>query len=364
MREKYTASELKKVPKKERTKLIAEHNLWVSYREIEKIKQAIKEGSLWELVERRARSHPYLVDSLNAVYEEWRYLERFEPRSRSRALFYTGSGTMKRPAVQRVMEWIWKVYRPPNDGPTVIFHVDEENKPYDRYIREEIQTLLPTYGMNLLLDTVFGPVPAEMSEVYPIAQSLFPNMGGDKENLAEFLDEKGIEDWMRWDEDITESLDESKGCTFDEMKVRTIADYQFFEGAGKLLSDGELEFVKNRKGRIRNVLLDGKHILSSRHYDGLFTLKEEGALILHKESEPPLMRITVDEDSAEYNRLGKNVFCKFVIEGWDIIRSGDEVLIVDGSDDLCAVARAFLNMEEIKIFEKGLAARTRNGFVQ
>ncbi len=359
--ESYTASELKELPKKEQTKLLAEHNLWISYREIEKIKQAIKDGSLWELVERRARSHPYLLDSLKAVYKEWSYLERFEPRSRSKALFYTGDGTLKRPSVKRIMEWIWKEYRPPNDGPTVIFDVDEGYKPYDRYIGEEIDELLPTYDVNLLLDTVFGPVPAEMSDVYPIAQSLVPHMEKDEERLVGYLEKKGIEDWMRWDGDIIESLNESKGCTFDELKVKTVSDYQFFKGAGRLLSQGELDFVKNRKGRIRNVLLDGDHILSSRHYDGLFTLKEEGAWILHNNSEPPVMRIIVDEDSEEYNRTGKNVFCKFVIDAWNDIRAGDEVLIVNENDELCALARAFLNREEIRIYEKGLAARTRTG---
>ena len=45
--------------KKERADKIACHNLWQTFTEMKKIKQAIKYGSLWEMIEQRATMHPY-----------------------------------------------------------------------------------------------------------------------------------------------------------------------------------------------------------------------------------------------------------------------------------------------------------------
>ncbi len=64
---KFTASELKKMEKKEVALQLAKHNLYVSFAEIKKIRSAIVEGNLWELVERRAGSNPYLLDALREL---------------------------------------------------------------------------------------------------------------------------------------------------------------------------------------------------------------------------------------------------------------------------------------------------------
>ncbi|MDL5503268.1 MAG: tRNA-guanine transglycosylase, partial [Candidatus Methanoperedens sp.] len=44
-----------------REELLARHNLYVTFEEIRVVKQAIQEGSLWELVENRCRAHPQLL---------------------------------------------------------------------------------------------------------------------------------------------------------------------------------------------------------------------------------------------------------------------------------------------------------------
>lgn len=49
--------------KDERYKLISQHNLYVSFSEMRRVRQAIYDGSLMELVEKRCRSHPTLLDA-------------------------------------------------------------------------------------------------------------------------------------------------------------------------------------------------------------------------------------------------------------------------------------------------------------
>ena len=63
----YKPSELLKMDKKEREKLLAKHNLYVSLAELRAIKNSIVQGKLWDLVESRARASPEL----------WEVFERF-----------------------------------------------------------------------------------------------------------------------------------------------------------------------------------------------------------------------------------------------------------------------------------------------
>ncbi len=358
----YTPEELRNVEKKKRSLLIAEHNLWVSFKEIERIKQAIKEGNLWELVEQRVRAHPDLLESMESIYDWNLLLDYFEPRSRQKALFYTGSTTMKRPVIKRIQNYLIEDYKFPEEGPIVILECDENKKPYHRFMEKQMD-LLDGEKVNLLVSTPFGPVPLELDEIYPIAQSVFPDYVESEIDLDKFLENKEFSEILWWKgEETIESLPNKKGMSFDEMKIHSVSDYQFCNGAGEVLTDGELSYVKNRKGRIRNVMLDGEHILSRRHYDGFFTLKKAGARLLKESFEPPFLRTVVTDDSAEYNCQGHNVFAKFVTDMWNDLREGDETIVVDKNDEIVATARTFLTKKEVEVYDTGLAARTREGF--
>ncbi len=83
-----------------REELLARHNLYVTFEEIREVKQAIKEGSLWELVEQRCRAHPQLLKGLKRAlhYSDW--IEQFQPLSGS-TFFYSGPESALRPEVVR-----------------------------------------------------------------------------------------------------------------------------------------------------------------------------------------------------------------------------------------------------------------------
>ncbi|MBS3781184.1 MAG: tRNA guanosine(15) transglycosylase TgtA [Candidatus Thermoplasmatota archaeon] len=358
----YDAEEIRESYKKNDIELLAEHNLWTCFREMNKIKQSIKEGSLWEMVERRVRSHPKLLETLKVLNQEYRFLERFEPRSRRRASLYTGQESIYRPTFKRIKRWILNDYIPPKKGPTVYFEPDQSKKPYSRFFREEID-MIEDYDANLLVSTQIGPVPFEMDEIYPIAQSVFPSHPANIFSLRHYKRKKKIDELIRWEGKSTlDILSKSKGPNFDEMKIKATADYQFGEGAGSALTDGTLKYVKNNKGRIKNVKLDQNHILSVRHYDGFFTLKKTGAEILLNHFSPPDLRIEVTEESAEFNRDGKSVFSKFVTHMSSDLRHGDEAIVVTENDELVATARVLLIKDEVKVFDRGLAAGVRVGF--
>jgi 7-cyano-7-deazaguanine tRNA-ribosyltransferase len=123
-----------------------------------------------------------------------------------------------------------------------------------------------------------------------------------------------------------------------------------------------MNLVKSKKtGRIRNVISEDSHVLSMRAADGMFTLKEEGARRLRLGFEPPTLRVVVTDESVPFNREGKNVFARFVLDCDEDIRPMDEVLVVDKNDSLIAIGRTLMNREEMLSFEMGVAVKVRQG---
>jgi len=362
---KYTASELKKMDKKNRILEIAKHNLYVSFAEIKKIRNAIANGNLWELVERRANSNPYLLEALRELRnkENKNFLEKFEPISKNKALFYTGSHTIHRPIIYRYHKRISNIFIPLFKD-TVVF--PDGGKPYSKFFNQQIKKILEKSNVNILIDSHLGPVPLELDEMYPIAQSVFPNVT-DKET-EEYLTnifEKYIKDMniICWKGQKTlKNLKKyvKKKINSDIQKISAVSEIQFGKGISKVLFNGEKKIVKSKKtGKIRNVYCNKKHILSMRANDGMFTLKIDGAKILHKSIKYPNLRVIVKDDAVPFIKEGKSVFAKFVKDCDSKLRPFDECIIVDEKDNLIAVGRCILNREEMLSFKYGMAVKIR-----
>ncbi|MFH0859962.1 MAG: tRNA guanosine(15) transglycosylase TgtA [Candidatus Altiarchaeota archaeon] len=91
--------ELKELDDERRVKAIAEHNLYVTFSEIKRIKQAIREGSLWELLLMRVRAHPRVFESLDTMLKHNRWLSTLDPITKDRAFYVTGPESRKRTEV-------------------------------------------------------------------------------------------------------------------------------------------------------------------------------------------------------------------------------------------------------------------------
>lgn len=363
--------EIRRMPDGKRTELIARHNLWVSKMELERVKRAILEGDLWELVERRCRSHPALVDALRALKKHQEFLELYEPLSRDHALFYTSAETLNRPAFLRYQKRLAERYVHPTTEVGITF--EEPEKPYSRTLRMAMDSILEISDAHFHVTSPFGPVPIELDEIYPISQSLFPQ---ERDQQTVERTNRLMEDLAHthsyklgamWDGEGTleflKMFSQGKGTfDIDMARVRAVADYQFGKGAADALMDGKVTLVKSKNvDRIRNVLVDGEHILSMRAEDGFYTLRPPGAKRLLKGLPAPRQRVVVQDDSIEFNRQGKNVFCSFVADADSEIRLQDEVLVVDKNDVLVAIGRAQLTRAEMLAFKKGIAVKVREG---
>jgi 7-cyano-7-deazaguanine tRNA-ribosyltransferase len=96
-------NELKAMEKKERQKIIAKHNLIASFAEIRRVKQAIHDGLLWELVESRLRTSPALMKVFEVIKKEIDWIGEFEPAYRYKTPLKTGKESDFRPVLSGVL---------------------------------------------------------------------------------------------------------------------------------------------------------------------------------------------------------------------------------------------------------------------
>ena len=149
----HTPEELRRMSEEDRTRLLAEHNLRVCFEEIRRVKQAIKENNLFELVECRIRSHPNLLFAWRQIRDYGRLLELYDPSSKH-SFLYSGIESCYRPAVSRHHERVLNVELPEKDE---IVISSDEGVPADFYLRP-----------------CFGVVPVEMLESYPAGHAEIP----------------------------------------------------------------------------------------------------------------------------------------------------------------------------------------------
>jgi 7-cyano-7-deazaguanine tRNA-ribosyltransferase len=364
---KYTSKELKRERKINRVLHIAKHNLYTSFSEIKKIKTAIRNGYLWELVERRAYSNPFLIEAMRELrkIDNKKWLEQFEIISKKKALFYTSNSTIHRPLIYRIQKRLKERYNFFSDKYILL---PDSEKPYSKYYNKEIlQVYSNKNDIQIIIESPFGPIPIELDEMYPFAQSIFPKKKDlhtkyiVKRFLKIFLEGKN-EVSLKNKEIFKEKIEKSEEIIqyFNIKKISSIADIQFGKNASKALFNGEIKLVKSRKtGKIRNIYCNDNHILSMRASDGLFTLKIDGAKKLHNYFKKPNLRVIIKNDVSSFIKDGKSVFAKFVLDCDSNLRPYDECIIVDENDRFLGVGRCLLNKIEMLSFNFGIAVKLR-----
>jgi 7-cyano-7-deazaguanine tRNA-ribosyltransferase len=323
------------------------------------------------MVEMRARAHPALLGALKALKNHKDYLERFEPASRKGAFFYCGPESYDRPTVSRYQDRYFTRYRKPRTKVLVGF--DEAEKPYTRKYAKELADISSKVDASFVVASFFGPVPIELDEYYPIAQSVIPKELDSevaekmRHTMEKHAHTHGYALAVMWEGEQTlnllEELAPSSNPSFnlDLLRCRAVLDMQFGRGAGDVLNGHNVEFVKSKNtGKIRNVIIDGVHAFSMRAHDGRFTPRIEGARMLMQVLPPPRMRVKTEDEPAEFAAKGNNVFAKFVIDCDPEIRPGDDVLVVNSKDELAASGRALMNREEMLAFKRGIAVRVKD----
>jgi len=170
---------LRALPKEERVKMLAEHNLHVSFCELRRIKEAITEGRLWEHMDMRAHSHPSLLQALKKLRKHSEFLETQSPIAKKSGRFYFGSLSLARPEVVRHSKRLASRYsKPPKSRillllpQTVVkpFHTSKEHRAVTKQLEQQLGGLKELVHV-CTYTAPFGVVPAELDEIYPLSQN-------------------------------------------------------------------------------------------------------------------------------------------------------------------------------------------------
>lgn len=149
----HTARELASSPDRER--LLASHNLAVSLAEIARVRQAVAEGTLWELLDDRCRSHPRLLAGYRDLLGYANALERTD-RVSKRRFFYRGSEHCRRTEVLRYQRMLPRI----DLAGDILVAADGRPR--------------PGFNETLFFKPPFGPYPPALAETFPIGQSEMP----------------------------------------------------------------------------------------------------------------------------------------------------------------------------------------------
>ncbi|MCK5772987.1 MAG: tRNA guanosine(15) transglycosylase TgtA, partial [Thermoplasmata archaeon] len=329
---RYDPSDLKEMEEPKRVGLLSRHNLWSLRGTMNEIRISLKEGTIWEMVERSALYHPAMYSAVRRLEQHKGHLEESAPRSTRRFMCSDLALSRCRPEFQRFKDGLTSNYRTVDHGRTLI--LTDWGRTHSHKVEEALKSASSS-GDRVVIRTPLGPAPYDIEDMYPISQSVFPQPESLTDEVMEGIissmepvirGSKG--EVVHWTgaEDPPETKGAGDEASFLALKVANIARMQFGiiggKGADEILFgswDTARELASRliikrsrRTGKIRNVMLPGKdgeeaHLLSLRAEDGMFTLKLEGARRLHEGGTK--WKVVVEDDTGEYNAQGYNVFC-------------------------------------------------------
>jgi len=167
------------MPKSDRQTFLARHNLYACLAEIKRIKQAIREGKLWEHLEMRAHGHPALLQALKRLRKYEDFIERYSPATKKSGLFFYSYLGLARPEIVRYRKRIIEKYSKPRNTEILLLMPQTRTKPFHK------TTLYKKVAKALKKDleeeaekihicfyaAPFGVVPEELDDVYPLSQN-------------------------------------------------------------------------------------------------------------------------------------------------------------------------------------------------
>ncbi|MHA1948109.1 MAG: tRNA guanosine(15) transglycosylase TgtA, partial [Candidatus Hodarchaeales archaeon] len=303
----YTAEKLKKLDKQTRTILLAKHNLFVSFEEINRIKQAIVEGRLHELTLSRAMNHPALAKTIPLLFgrETSAFIEKFSPISSSRATLFSHPSFKNHPLILRYKQRL--IER---------FHYWSKRL----VITNDYHKMRSTASYQVLkLSPLFSVIPDELKGVFPLVQhERIPMTFSDIDisYIQEFIDKFSskfptieLHPALSLDTSLAEKFDSfetfqkdrSTEKVSDKEILYAILNYQFGKGTHQLIENEDVRIKRSRKtGIIRQFFIDEKISGTIRPSDFMIIPTNEFAETLCRFLPKNRLRVIASEDSIPF----------------------------------------------------------------
>ncbi|MEM1873740.1 MAG: PUA domain-containing protein [Acidilobaceae archaeon] len=142
-------------------------------------------------------------------------------------------------------------------------------------------------------------------------------------------------------------------------RVYAVLAYQFGVEVAECFAklERELAVTLSPRGRIRDVLLGGRRILTLRPSTGMFALTLLAGDVIRECVKPPRHRVIVD--SSKLDLIKGSVLRPVVIDLDPSARAGAEVLVVSEDDRLLGVGKLMLPPAVVKSVDRGEVVKLR-----
>lgn len=173
----YTPKELRESKENVKINLLSKHNLYISFSELRTIRQAIREGNLWELLELRIRNHPKLVKAFQNLKKNISFIEIFEKTYKKHGRLYSSTESILRPDFYRYRKKLINYYRPPKHVKLMIIlpelDIKGEKSPSVNSWITKINNEVSLHRGELHIyyfSAIYGIIPEELVDSFPLGQ--------------------------------------------------------------------------------------------------------------------------------------------------------------------------------------------------
>lgn len=421
----YSPAEVRAMDKQERTILLSKYNLEVTLQEMSRCRQAVRDGTIWRLAERRSHEHPALreaflwivtnparssmdpliLDEISASKEtgrergkwednwDWLVHSQYTPRNGGES--WGGTDTHHRPHVEMARRRLFARWTSRKSGDVIVFH--GASAPWRERVGDLVERIY-SHDMEIFVQTPLGLVPWGLEDLNPWAHIEGPEWlwkrKPDYAWIQRELQRLGIYDRKIVCVDISDT-EELHNRVFEQLGIEPMDRTPELKHQGQIIDklcvlyNLDLQdaiqlcenstFVMSRTNRIRNLInSEGLHLFSPRLAEGGMSLTVEGARKLHslrKLATPSSFDgndfsfhpgqgpawVVVDSDAEPFVNEGRNVMHGFVLACDPWTRPGETVLIVNSEGKLLAIGRSQSTPRELATFNKGIAVKVREG---
>ena len=400
----YTPAQVRAMRKPERTSLLARHNLEVTQRELARCREAVRNGSIWSMAERRSHSSPHLREAFLGIIKE-----RIDPNQpsamRVRSIIKStdpvrpsseplSEDLPNRPHIIHAKSLLVQRWRPPgswHDGssgpPSRVVVMKEGEPPWRASYGSTVQRVLKEDPRTVvMIDSLIGLVPYSLEDLSPWCRVEGSNIHRiHTKDIDYSIDLKsmglgGIPVLTLTPEDPEYEQDKPilewiERCSFVD-KLSVLCGVS--PAIGCEITDG-IRVRRSNTNRPVNVFNGEMHLFSPRLNDGAISLALHGAKFIHeamksvegtveapKDIQPRsdhqgLPRITIHRDAIPFVGAGRNVMHGFILNADPWLIVGQPCLVVDEDDNLVAHGVSNSTSEEMAVMTKGVAVKVREG---
>ena len=183
---KYSPEQLRQLEETLKINELAIHNLYAIKLEVDKVKQAIHEGRLWEYVIKKARAHPKLFEMIDVMTENSEFLGLGTPKFKERAIFLYDKKDQFRPEIQSFHDIVRKfkskkkkllITKEFNTKPG---YLSQQYLSLKKKIKDFDSFQVCQYSPHL------GLIPIEISDIFPAAHHESSRIDYNPEEFTEF----------------------------------------------------------------------------------------------------------------------------------------------------------------------------------